>query len=126
MATGWDGVQEVLRILSNLGKDALEEGGRALYQEALIEMKESMARTPVATGALRASHVTDPPAVTNGEVSVAIRVGGPSVPYAMIVHENLDAYHPVGQAKFLESTLYESAPHMAERVADRLRARYGT
>ena len=106
--------------LRQLGAAAIREGGRALYQEALVEQKESMRRTPVDTGALSGSHETSKPEQDGQDVSVTITVGGPAAPYAMPVHENLDAFHKVGQAKFLESTIMESRPHMAERIARRI------
>lgn len=105
--------------LARLAVEAPKELARALYEEALVETKESMRRTPVDTGALRGSHVTERPVIDQGEISVAIRVGGPAAPYAVIVHEDLEADHPVGQAKFLESTILESAPFMGKRIADR-------
>jgi hypothetical protein len=45
--------------------------------------------------------------------------------YAVYVHENLQAHHPVGQAKFLESAMTEAAPTLAERVAARVKAAIG-
>ena len=42
------------------------------------------------------------------------------VGYAIWVHERLDVLHPIGQAKFLESTLLESIPYLAERIAKRI------
>ncbi len=92
----------------------------ALYQEAQIEMTEAKQRTPVDTGALRASGTVFAPEVIGRLVRVTLGFGGVAAPYAAIVHEDLDAHHPVGQAKYLESTLLESAPHMASRVASRL------
>jgi hypothetical protein len=106
--------------LRQLGAAAIKEGGRALYQEALVEQKESMRRTPVDTGALRGSHETSKPEQDGQDVSVRITVGGPAAPYAVPVHENLDAFHKVGQAKFLESTILESRSSMAERIAKRI------
>jgi hypothetical protein len=50
-----------------------------------------------------------------------IVAGGPSAPYAIFVHEDLDAKHKVGQAKFLESWLLESRPNMTARVARRVK-----
>lgn len=94
--------------------------GIALYQEALIEEQESRRRTPVKKGVLKGSHETDKPKISGMDISVTIRVGGPAAPYAVHVHENLEAYHPNGQAKFLESTIRESAKHMASRVGKRL------
>jgi hypothetical protein len=106
--------------LRQLGAAAIKEGGRALYQEALVEQKESMRRTPVDTGALKGSHETSKPEQGGGDVSVTITVGGPAAPYAVPVHENLHAFHKVGQAKFLESTILESRSSMAERIARRI------
>jgi hypothetical protein len=45
---------------------------------------------------------------------------GRQAPYAIYVHENPDAIHPVGQWKFMESVIDESRPHMAERLAARI------
>jgi hypothetical protein len=52
---------------------------------------------------------------------VRMAFGGPAAPYAIKVHEDLEAFHRVGQAKFLESVLLESAPHLAQRVSRRIR-----
>lgn len=43
--------------------------------------------------------------VQTGNVSVIV---GFTASYALYVHENLQAYHPVGQAKFLEQPLREN------------------
>jgi hypothetical protein len=94
-----------------------KECARAVYAEALVEAKESMRRTPVLTGAARASHEV----VLNAEEqSASIVVGGPGLEYVIPLHENLEADHPNGQAKFLESTINESKPFMAARLAARL------
>jgi hypothetical protein len=55
-----------------------------------------------------------------------ITVGGPSASYAIYVHENLENFHPIGQAKFLESVVLESAPFLGARIATRVRAQMGT
>lgn len=93
---------------------------RALYAEALVIQRESMKRTPVDTGALRASHVTKAPESNGGEISVKIEVGGPAAPYAVFVHENMAAHHEVGQAKFLESAILEGSVGLRERIAKRI------
>jgi hypothetical protein len=106
-----------LRALVRAMPDAV---GRALREEAEIEMTEAKERTPVDTGALRASgHVTGPERAGK-QISVDLNYGGVAAPYAVYVHEDMDAHHPVGQAKFLESTLLESAPHMPKRIATRV------
>lgn len=121
-----EGTPELIANLKAYAIEKPKEYGRAVYQEMLIEMKESMRRCPVApnevtkhgSGELRASHEIH--LVVDGlDTHVSITVGGPSAPYAIYVHEILDYYHPNGQAKFLESTILESAPFMAERIANR-------
>lgn len=96
------------------------EVAKAMYLEMEIEATECKERTPVDTGALRASeHVTLPEQGLK-KISVSIVAGGATAPYAIKVHEDLEAHHPVGQAKFIESVLDESAPFMAERIARRV------
>lgn len=99
----------------------IQSAARALYEEASIEMTEAKRRTPVDTGALKASGMVLPPATTGRDTVVQLQFGGPAVGYATYVHENLEALHPNGgQAKFLESTLLESAPFLSERIAKRI------
>ncbi len=47
---------------------------------------------------------------------------GYSAPYALAVHERLNVYHPIGQAKFLEQPIRTEAPAMAAIIRSRLRA----
>ena len=100
------------------------EVARALYMETEIDAKEVTKRTPVDDGPLRASiHVSGPYIVyLKGRRVIYTRIsaGGASAPYAIYVHEDLDAIHPVGQAKFLESVILESRPNMTARIAARM------
>jgi hypothetical protein len=103
----------------------------AVKDEYGIELEEAKARCPVDVtkeakhpGALRS---TGQLIVyrEGGKVKVVLSFGGTTldgviVDYAVYVHENLEAHHEVGQAKFLESVLNESAPFMMERVAARM------
>jgi hypothetical protein len=129
------GFDRVLGRINSITQDVARRAGNALRAEAEIEMTEAKRRTPVDTGALRASgHVTGPVEGTSARVengvrsygrpvtvwSVTLAFGGPAAPYAVKVHEDLEAWHRVGQAKFLESVVMESAPHIADRVARRL------
>jgi hypothetical protein len=120
------GYTDMQRRFSMLVKAVPDIMGKALYAEAQIERTESMKRTPVDLGPLRASHTVFPPKGQGDTVTVDIAVGGPSASYAVIVHEDLMATHTTGQAKFLESTLRESAPHMAARVAKRVATMLGS
>ncbi len=113
------GVKQVaakLRTLSTMFPDRV---ALALRQEAEIEMTEAKRRTPVDTGKLRASGRVEQPQGFGRQISVKLVFG---TDYAVYVHENLEANHPNGgEAKFLESTLNESAPYMAERIARRVK-----
>jgi hypothetical protein len=116
------GLRDLTRNLQRVGRDLVASAGPALYEEAQVEKLESMRRTPVDTGALRASHDVSQPQTQGRDVSVTISVGGPSAPYAEVVHENMEALHATGQAKFLESTVREAVPHLAARIARRMAA----
>lgn len=108
------------RTLDNLARRIPNEVAVALFQEAQIEATESRRRTPVEFGTLRGSHEVKKPDIWGRDISVTIAVGGPAIDYAIPVHENLEAYHRVGQAKFLESTIMESSKFMAKRIAKRI------
>jgi hypothetical protein len=93
----------------------------AMKVECEIELTEMKRRTPVDEGSLRASeHLEGPEGEAGGTFEVRWSAGGPAAPYAIHVHENLDAHHPVGQAKFMESVLLESLPHMGKRIGKRI------
>jgi hypothetical protein len=51
-------------------------------------------------------------------------VVGYAAPYAVFVHENVHARHPVGQAKFLETAAREGVRPMA-RIVDKVMKRKG-
>ena len=94
--------------------------GAALYKETQIEATEAKKRTPVDRGPLRASVHAEGPFRRGTMIWTQIVAGGPAAPYAVYVHEDLEAFHKVGQAKFIESVIMESRPYMAARVAKRM------
>lgn len=113
------GLTEVNRALQLLAERGERAAGQALREEAEIEMTEAKRRTPVDTGTLRSSgKVTGPDA----DLAVKLEFGGAAEEYAIEVHENLETFHKTGQAKFLESTILESAPHLPARVGRRMLA----
>lgn len=136
---GMDRVEAQLRLLAvQFEREAMA----ALREEAELEMTEAKRRTPVDTGALRASgHVESGSGMTSlasfdtatrkgtmgasgggrKDLSVRLVFGGPAASYALAVHENLEAHHNPGQAKYLESALLESRPYFAARVGRRMR-----
>lgn len=119
------GAKEMIRKLKDIANKYPDHVAGAIYQEALVEMTEMKKRTPVDTrpnaphpGNLRNSIHVQKPKRRGRNISVTISTGK-QAPYAVYVHENPDAFHPIGQWKFMESVLDESAPHMAARIARR-------
>src|SRR5690606_37718863 len=94
--------------VSNVVQNALLDCGNDLQQKA-------QDLTPVDTGALRASAYTEAESGSNPSVIV-----GYTEEYAIFVLDNLEAHHPVGQAKFLEQPLKENADKYAEHVTNKV------
>jgi len=117
----FDDRQGIRRKLQKMMQDTPREVSKAVRMEAEIEATESKRRTPVDLGNLKASIHVEGPEISGNQISATIAAGGPAAPYAVYVHEDLSAYHKVGQAKFIESTLKESAPFLPARIAKRLR-----
>ena len=94
--------------ISDTVQSALLDCGNDLQQKA-VDI------TPIDTGALRASAFTE--AESGGNPSVIV---GFEEEYAIYVHENLEAHHDVGQAKFLEQPLKENADKYVGHVRDKV------
>lgn len=131
MASGLKGHKEMSAKIMKVHDDYPKRVEAALFLEAQIEMTEAKKRTPVDVnyaggrvpphpGQLRASGMVHPPESKGNVLFVTLSFGGGAVDYAIWVHEILENYHPVGQAKYLESVLNESRQHMAERLGRRL------
>ena len=91
---------------------------RAVAESRLTEMKR---RTPVKDGALRSSlHVTGPRRTAAGQ-EVGWAAGGPSAPYAAVQHEDTTLRHTTGQAKFIESVVFEQSTAMVAEIAAGIR-----
>lgn len=120
------GADKMIQKLRKVADQYPDVVAKALYQEAQIEATEMKRRTPVDTtanaphpGQLRNSIHVEEPERKGRTISVMIATGV-EAPYAIYVHENPDAYHPVGQWKFMESVINESRSHMADRIARRI------
>ena len=99
----------------------------AVREEMEIELKEMKRRTPVDTtpnaphpGQLRDSLHLEGPRLENGLIAAEITT---DVDYAVYVHEDPTAHHPIGEWKFIEGPLRESRPYMAARIAENARKR---
>lgn len=130
------GTKEIVANLRKLGLVAPHALASGLYQEAEGTMTVAKTLTPVATGNLRASGHVTAPVIEGPVVTVAMGFGGPAgtgnlgesnaedVGYAVYVHENMEAHHPIGQSKFLETAAKQRTEGMAQRLAAVLRRRY--
>jgi hypothetical protein len=73
--------------------------------QLMPRMKED---TPVDTGDLKNSGHTQLPVIEGHTITVTMGFGGGAVDYAVYVHENLEARHNVGRAKFMERVLLDT------------------
>lgn len=115
----------------NSGSRLRAEVQDAAYQEMKTELIEMKRRTPVwnparpvpanhVPGSLRASGKVVKQEIEGNRVGVTVSFGDETVDYAVYVHEDMEAHHAIGQAKFVSSVLNESATHMASRIASRV------
>jgi hypothetical protein len=116
----WD-VDTLSTRIANANKNRPAVLGRALTAVAETWKGYMVVRTPVQFGALRASEIVSEVKIDGRIISVDIDAGGPAAGYAVFVHEDLDARHPVGQAKFIESVIMEQGPFMNKQLGAAIR-----
>lgn len=100
------------------GEKMKRQAATFLFQRGEEVMEESKRECPVDTGTLRSSGFVHSPDVERGEMSVALGYGGAAAEYAIFVHEDLTAHHPVGKAKFLEDPIRREVPRLARDLAE--------
>ena len=103
------GAEDIRRKLGFLGNYGIEAVKRALTRHAEKVMTEAKEMTPVDTGTLMSTGRVAPPEMDGNTITVMLGFGGPAggkdVNYALVVHENMQAHHPRGQAKYLETPM---------------------
>jgi len=123
MATKWEvkitGEKEMLAKLMKYQKDYKKAFAKALYKAAeKIMTKSKRDYVPVDLGALRSSGHVSSPRISKVNVTVQLSYGGPSAPYAIVQHENLDYAHTVGEAKYLEKPMMEAMKTLASDLVN--------
>lgn len=101
------------QIAMNLSKKIKEIEGATvtgLYKAGLMIEREAIERTPKATGNLRNSFKT-----IRHEKDVEIKN---TADYALKVHEDLQARHPIGEAKFLENAIKAKQDEALKIIAE--------
>lgn len=113
--TGLDALAKRLGVVREEVRKAVTVGVRAVAENVRTN---SMRRTPVDLGTLRASHFIDEVGEVGDTIFTTVSVGGGAAEdYAVIQHERLDFHHDEGEAKFLESARNEELPNAAPLIA---------
>lgn len=97
MTAGIVGLKVVLGNMRKAHQEIKQGQRRGLTKAGLIIKREAMKRTPVDLGNLKGSAYSDLDPYSGKFVEI-----GYTAEYAPIVHEDLEARHTVGEAKFLE------------------------
>jgi len=116
-------LERIQRALAESGAAGVKVAARALRNEAQEAFAVSQDEVPVDTGVLKASGRVRPETGVferGNEVYVELTYGGAGTEYAIPVHENLEAHHPHGKAKYLEDPMVRQANGISGRIADKV------
>ncbi len=111
MAVKVEGMDEVLRNLTKEIKGIKNRSLPGLKAAGFKVQREAQKRVPVDTGNLKGSARTD--TLSKAPPAVAVSFGAA---YAIFVHENMEANHPVGEAKFLENAVRDLKDEIVDTV----------
>lgn len=114
------GADAALRDLRKIKGFAPNDFERAQAEETEVEVGECKKVCPKLTGDLAETIRATPPVRKGRVVQTTIVAGDDTVDYALPVHEDLEAVHPNGEAKYIERPLQECAPYFGGRVAKRI------
>lgn len=111
------GVMDAKRTIRRLAKESPEKLAKGLHDAGKFLKKMSQAECPVDTGFLRRSAYFR---VTKLAKGPRLDVGY-TADYAFWVHERLDVFHPVGNAKFLERPARRYRRHLKWLIVRRFK-----
>jgi len=111
------GLDVLTRTLSRLSAQARDGVGRALMTEADRILEESRFLTPVDTGLMVSTGLTEGPVEQGATQEMVIRYGAHGLaPYTIRQHEDTTLNHPNGgQSHFLSAPFFAATGGMAER-----------
>lgn len=118
-------LERIQRAITASGPEGVKVAARALRNEAQEAFAASQDEVPVDTGALKASGRVRPESGVysrGNDVYVEITYGGTAIDYGVYVHENLEANHPHGKAKYLEDPMVRQINGASGRIADKVEA----
>ena len=88
------GIKDIEAKLNSYAVDA-ERAMLMAFTTAVVDIAgEADTMIPVDEGILRARQDIDFPKVSGRRLEATISYGGPSAPYALVQHENVNLYHP--------------------------------
>jgi hypothetical protein len=108
----------VMRRIPGTWKKFEDAGGRSLYNIARGILSEANKLVPIKTGDLKRSGKIVPVMLSSGVKTYVIVY---TMSYALKVHEDLDAFHPVGQAKYLEVPFRMASSTVRRTLAEDIR-----
>lgn len=110
-------VDSMIATLASLGERIVEVSADAATNEAEFLLPLTRDQVPVGpTGQLRLSGRVEKPDFEPDTLTAGVAYGGPAgaglndmdVDYALPVHEDLEARHPIGKAKYVEDVVREN------------------
>lgn len=115
------GGEKLLAALTKIAQELPEQTAAALLEvgeEIMTDAKENY--VPVDLGALRASGFVRSD-LSFKDYTIKLGFGGPSAPYALIQHENMQYRHTTGGPKYLERPVMARAGNIGRDVASKVR-----
>lgn len=112
-----EGMDDFVSNMRDVSRIVPEKGPKSLTELGIIIMGKAQDNTPVKTGNLRSTGTVHPVEIKDDEVSVTLSFGSEDVDYAKVVHEDLEARHTNGSAKFLEKAIVESEEYALGVIA---------
>ena len=121
---GVKGHKSTMARFNKARNSTIDELVRQLDAEAEKVMQEAQVEVPKDTGALHDTIRRDRTLITKSRgIEVVIKAGGARAPYALYVHEDLNAYHaPPTKAKFLEDPFRRSVSGISGRLVVKINA----
>jgi hypothetical protein len=121
------GVGKAVEAMKRIYAKDAATADSALKQAANMILSKSHTYVPVEFGALRKSGRVTKESTSKTQFRYRVDYGGPTAPYALIVHENPDAYHaPPTCYKYLERASRELKGTIAALIKRRLQAAVST
>lgn len=109
------GLLEIEKNLAGALNSIEELSVEGILEAAHEIVNRSKELTPVDTGTLQAAQFAEP---VEGGARIDVRTE-----YALYVHEDMEAYHETGKAKFLETAIMEKRDRVLELAQEKAKVK---